>query len=69
MRKFNWKKSVAIALSTVCMVGALAGCGSSSSDNGNDSAKAEKLSGSITAAGSSSQITPARSTGIIALVL
>ena len=40
MRKFNWKKSVAIALSTVCMVGALAGCGSSSSDNGNDSAKA-----------------------------
>ncbi len=25
MRKFNWKKSVAIALSTVCMVGALAG--------------------------------------------
>ena len=34
MRKFNWKKSVAIALSTVCMVGALAGCGSSSSDNG-----------------------------------
>ena len=53
MRKFNWKKSVAIALSTVCMVGALAGCGSSSSDNGNDSAKAEKLNGSITAAGSS----------------
>ena len=35
------------------MVGALAGCGSSSSDNGNDSAKAEKLNGSITAAGSS----------------
>ena len=29
MRKFNWKKSVAIALSTVCMVGALAGCGRS----------------------------------------
>ena len=53
MRKFNWKKSVAIALSTVCIVGALAGCGSSSSDNGNDSAKAEKLNGSITAAGSS----------------
>lgn len=55
MRKFNWKKSVAIALSTVCMVGALVGCGSNSasSDNGNDSAKAEKLSGSITAAGSS----------------
>ena len=53
MRKFNWKKSVAIALSTVCIVGALAGCGNSSSDNGNDSAKAEKLNGSITAAGSS----------------
>lgn len=55
MRKFNWKKSVAIALSTVCMVGALVGCGSNSasSDNGNDGAKAEKLSGSITAAGSS----------------
>ena len=36
MRKFNWKKSVAIALSTVCMVGALVGCGSNSasSDNG-----------------------------------
>ena len=50
MRKFNWKKSVAIALSTVCMVGALVGCGSNSasSDNGNDGAKAEKLSGSIT---------------------
>ena len=36
MRKMNFKKSAAVILSTVCMVTALVGCGSSSADNGAD---------------------------------
>ena len=51
MRKMNFKKSAAVILSTVCMVTALVGCGSSSADNGADADS--NLSGSITAAGSS----------------
>lgn len=47
----NFKKSAAVILSTVCMVTALVGCGSSSADNGADADF--NLSGSITAAGSS----------------
>ena len=34
MRKMNFKKSAAVILSTVCMVTALVGCGSSSADVG-----------------------------------
>ncbi len=51
MRKMNFKKSAAVILSTVCMVTALVGCGSSSADNGADADST--LAGSITAAGSS----------------
>ena len=36
MRKMNFKKSAAVILSTVCMVTALVGCGSSSADPGAD---------------------------------
>ena len=45
MRKMNFKKSAAVILSTVCMVTALVGCGSSSADNGADAES--NLSGSI----------------------
>lgn len=53
MKKQFGKKTIAVTMSVMCMVGLLTGCGNNASSAGNDNSDDANLTGSITAAGSS----------------
>ncbi len=53
MKKQFGKKTIAVTMSVMCMVGLLTGCGNNASSTGSDGSDDANLTGSITAAGSS----------------
>ncbi len=53
MKKQFGKKTIAVTMSVMCMVGLLTGCGNNASSAGSDGSDDANLTGSITAAGSS----------------
>ncbi len=53
MKKQFGKKTIAVTMSVMCMVGLLTGCGNNASSAGGDGSGDANLTGSITAAGSS----------------
>lgn len=53
MKKQFGKKTIAVTMSVMCMVGLLTGCGNNASSTGSDGSDEANLTGSITAAGSS----------------
>ena len=53
MKKQFGKKTIAVTMSVMCMVGLLTGCGNNASSTGSDGSDDANLTGSITAAGAS----------------